>query len=355
MGFRVRCTIQLELTKNINDYLKSPLFKSPHLEVSDKKSESSDVACLRHWKEKTLSNQYNYSTEVVNQVPYYNVKSSKQQPNIKFDKPFLARADYISAEFLARNPNVDTSFLNYIRLTIDVPFIDGVLPLISTKQLYNYRYLLTNNEHDHHLCSNFIFNSEHIKHGFINNKQVISNAQKYRNEKTLDFYSHLDADKKCSWTFTAFYDISELTTHCQAQILSDMDMRDYQSDKNYLAIKIPIYVSYVYAGEQTSWSSIEYKSELDVSIVYRSSSLNNNDQIKSFPPIDLINSFYHQTGTSNNNINNNESLKDYKHGSSVNLIKNKYDHLVSLKLGKMALTQTGRLVLEFSTIPAFYG
>jgi len=353
MGFRVRCTIQLELTKNLNDYLKSPLFKSTHIEVTEKKSESieeNSALCMRHWKEKSISKNFNYSTEVVNQVPYYNVKSSKQHPSIKFDKPFLARADYVSAEFLARNPSVDTTFLNYIRLTIDVPFIDGVLPLISTKQLYNYRYLLTKTEHEYHLCSNFVLNSEHIRHGFINNKRIPASVEnKYRNEKTLDFLSHLDSHEKCSWTFTAFYDISELTTHCQAQILSDMEMRDYQSDKNYLAIKIPIFVSYVYAGEQTSWSSIEYKSELDVSIVYRSSSLSNNDQIKSFPPIDLINSFYHQTS------NNNDGLKDFKPNSGANLIKNRYDHLVSLKLGKMALTQTGRLILEFSTIPAFFG
>ena len=355
MGFRIRCAIQLEISSSLNQNIESPLFRSSYLEISNKKSETIDensIACMRHWKEKSLSN-FNYSTEIVNQVPYYNVKSSQLQPNIKFDKPFLARADYVSAEFLARNPSLDSRFLNYIRLSVDVPFIDGVLPLISTRQLYNYRYLLTNRNPDstNHLCSNFVFDSNHVKYGFVNKKSSatpFSQQETRRNEKTLNFFSNLDAHKKCSWTFTAFYDISELTTHCQAQILSDLDMRDYQSDKSYLAIKIPLYVSYVYAGEQTSWSSIEYKSELEVSIVYRSSTSNNNEQIKTFPPIDLINEFYLQKNV--------DASKDVQLKAGVNLVKDsKYDHLVSLKLGKMSMTQTGRLLLEFSTVPAFYG
>ena len=91
-------------------------------------------------------------------------------------EPFSARADYISADFIKQNPHeIDLKYLNYVRLIIDVPYIEGSFPMISTKPLFNYRLLL-DSESDYssqHVCSNFIGHNQanFIKYGFLTNDQ----------------------------------------------------------------------------------------------------------------------------------------------------------------------------------------
>lgn len=106
--------------------------------------------------------------------------------------PFIARADYISAEFIKQHPHeIDIKYLNYVRLVVEVPFIEGSFPLISTKSLHNYRLLLAP-ESDHsaqHICSNFIgeYQEPFIKYGFLKNhidkpmSKYEQLSQKYRN------------------------------------------------------------------------------------------------------------------------------------------------------------------------------
>ena len=357
-GFRIRCTVQAHFkSANENQHEAMLIFKSNYVEITDnldhKSNQTDSKMCTQIWKEKNSANKLNYTE--TSSLPFYYSRKSLHHPkllknNLKFDKPFLAKADYISAEYLATNPKLDTSYLNYIQLSIDVPFIDGMIPLISTKQLYNYRYLLSDqNYSSNHLCSNFIKNkTSFIKYGFMKSADTNKNNlfESYRNSKTLDFYSNLDKDN-CNWKFTGYFDISELTTHCQAQIISDPDIRDYQSEKSYLVIKIPLHVSYVYASAQATWSSIEYKTQLEVSIIYRSSPISINNQvidkdisIKQFP------------------FRNDENIVDFfklKQSELNSFNFNKNDLLMSLKVSKISMTHDGRLVLEFTTIPSFYG
>lgn len=269
-------------------------------------------------------------------------------------EPFSARADYISADFIKQNPlEIDLKYLNYVRLVIDVPYMEGSFPLISTRPLFNYRLLL-DSESDYasqHVCSNFIGDNYtgHSKYGFLTHGQRDENLsasdrlfKKYRNESTLNFFSNLDS-QKCGWQFVAYYDISELTTNCQAQIISDSDIREVNAEKSYLTIKIPIYVSYIYPSYQASWSSIEYKSEIDAFIIYKTNA--NEEQLSSFE-FEPKNDWY-----------KNSQLVNKKAPSPVNANSNKlnHEHLLSVVINKISMSQEGQLIIEFTSVPAFRG
>jgi len=272
-------------------------------------------------------------------------------------EPFFARADYISAEFIKQNPQqVDLKYLNYVRFVIDIPFVEGSFPLISTRPLHNYRLLLSAGSaySAQHTCSNFI-NEPLIKYGFINDylKQPKNFSayqkfsEKYQSHFSRNFYSNLD-EKRCGWRFTAYYDISELTSNCQAQIISDSDIRDVNAEKSYLTIRIPIYVSYIYPSYQASWSSIEYKSEIDAFIIYKTKSLDEMDA--DFTKLS----------------NNYEEMRknkwaDYESSEENGLLnlggvsKLNHDHLFSLVINKISMNQEGKLIIEFTSIPKFRG
>ena len=91
--------------------------------------------------------------------------------SFKVEKPFTAQADYISADFLTANPSLDAKYLNYISLNVEIPFIDGMVPLISTKPLFNYKHLLTDPAYStNHMCSNFVdLNKQQfaVKYGLV--------------------------------------------------------------------------------------------------------------------------------------------------------------------------------------------
>lgn len=374
--FRVRCTIQLiDQTIKYEDNVKT--LKSNYVQISENnellsKVKDNNIKCNDLWKEKTKeSENMNYTDTTSSSssslpVSHYYSKSLHLQSslpliNFKFDKPFIARADYVSAEFIKNNPSlVDVDHLNYVRLSIEIPFMDGILPLISTTPLHNYRHLLNGDSSSlftNHICSNFIDPDQHdlsVKYGFLKDfyedgetssdsewLSLNEESNKLRNPKTLEFYSSLDKER-CLWKFIAFYDITELTTFCQAQIISsDSDIReDFQTDKSYLIIKIPLYVSYLYASHQVSWSSIDYKTNVEASIIYKTQSTNDlaNNQFQEFSSL------------FNNNLNTDSSL-NRKAGSGDSKLKD----LVSLTVSKISMTENGKLIIEFSTIPSFHG
>lgn len=188
----------------------------------------------------------------------------------------------------------------------------------------------------------------------------------YRSVKTLSFYSSLDAEH-CSWHFVAYYDITELTMYCAAQLISsdldsasssatanspssgsaDAESSAENDDKSYLIIRIPLYVSYLYAGQQAAWTSVDYKSSVEASIIYKTKSL-------------------YGTKTDDRGLNLNELLSlnggfvdSDRTFNAQNLYDatgvDKNDHLVSLTVSKISMTDSGKLVIEFSTIPAFHG
>ncbi len=198
--------------------------------------------CAKQWRDKDKNFQatFNQLLDTVDTNNNNNFISNIQQ---QITEPFIATADYISADFLTQNQqqNIEIKYLNYVRLMIDVPYVEGSFPLISTKPLHNYRLLLASDSEyasQQHSCSNFVVNkameissamphevTSQIKYGFVqsnlnqhNQSDYEKRLQTYRQQSTLSFYSNLD-ENKCGWTFVAYYDISELTTQCQAQII----------------------------------------------------------------------------------------------------------------------------------------
>ena len=384
--FHIRCIIQIQTDfttnsiKNLNMDLHQnlPTYKSNYVEITDNDEKLSQLVknykpCSKFGRESIFlnSNQNSNINETNSGSGTYYYRKSKIPSNMpylssfKLDKPFTAQADYISADYLTTNPSIESKYLNYISLKIDIPFIDGMIPLISTMPLHNYKHLLTDPTYStNHICSNFInLRNEQfsVKYGYVknitnssssSNKSVLEMyneiSRKYRNKKTLEFYSNLD-NEGCNWRFRAYYAISELTSYCQAQIISDPDIRNFEADKSYLTIKIPLYVSYVYASSQASWSSIEYKSYVDATIIYRTASvLNDNQIIETDFPLDNLEEGSISSENKYKNNNQNEKLNKI-----ININKN--EHLSSLVVSKISMSPDGKFILEFSTIPSFYG
>ena len=291
--------------------------------------------------EKTSFNlDTNFITHVQQQIP----------------EPFIARADYISADFITQNPTgLDLKYLNYVRLIIDVPFIEGSFPLISTKPLHNYRLLLTPESPfaEQHACSNFQQQQTLVRYGFVRNESQGQPAdyetvsKPYRDQVSLDFYSNLDKNR-CGWRFVAYYDISELTGSCYAHIIADSDL---SADKSFLTIKIPIHVSYIYPSYQAAWSSIEYKSEIDAFIIYKTKVFDSSvgggssaeDRLATplFGAEERLEDVLAQQDAANKRLNQ--------------IAGSNHPELASFAISKISLNREGKLVVEFKTVPSFRG
>ena len=284
--FRIRCLTQI-FSQN------SPTLKSRSIEVS---LESSGCG-------QTPSSGISSGVE-----PFATNGDLRFVPPLVFDRrPFSASADYVSADFITSNPNVDVQYLNLIRLSVEVAYVEGSVPLVSTLPLHNYRQLLTDPSYARtHPCSN-LAESTFVKRGFLPGNFRPNSS---RNNHSLDFYSHLNR-ASCKWLFVAFYDMSEFTSLCQAQIVSDAE----SSEPSFLTIKIPVHVAHVFAGSQASWSSVEYETVVEASVTYRTSQ---------------------ETEYSNGLLNHNQQL-------------------LSLLVDKITLNNEGRLQIEFTTIPSFRG
>ncbi len=402
--FRVRCAI-----KYTNKAQEILTVKSSHIQVMTSSEDSASfehsAKCMQLWQEKAASDSdlvdstatslddrsisFFYSKETSGGVGFGSSATLGGQNHLfasalplsylKLKRPFVARADYVSAEFITNNPSlVDADFLNYIRISVDIPYIEGFVPIISTQPLHNYRYLLngpSEDTSDQHVCSSFM-NAKRpimpVKYGFLRAKtgELLENIDleagysKYRNGKTLDFYSSLDRTK-CMWQFVAYYDIGELTTHCQAQISSNSDedsslvdtqdqsKRRFESRvKSYLTIRVPLYVSYLYADGQAAWLSIDYKTSVEASIIYKTKSFQVNNENSESTMMMMQDDMQSQldyilSASLNSNHPNNQNLP---------IVEGKADqNLASLSVTKIGLIENGKLSIEFTTVPAFYG
>ncbi len=352
--FRVRCTTQY-LKSNLNYQEGNFMSKSHTVEILNYKT-GKEYLCPKLLLDNNNNNNNKFETISKNNNldnSWFILKDNNiMDHNIINDKKqFITKADYISAEFIKLNPSINIEYLNYIRLTINIPNIEGSIPLISTKQLNSYRHLLHTDSSSFdssnfdHICSNFnVSNNNSIKYGFVNTNNAnnfssyyYKESLKYRNKKTVKFYNNLD-NNKCRWEYVAYFDMSELTTHCHATILSDSDIRDENQnlEKSYLAIKIPLFVSYIFPSYQASWSTLEFKSQIDASIVYKTipidkSNTNNNIQDLSNGPMD-------------------NSIEE------LNLDLNPIQSFFTTRKFRTSLTSPHeRLVVEFVTVPFFKG
>lgn len=334
--FRIRCVI--EYSRDNSRAIKSNFVQViESTEVLNGYKLSSKDRCEEKWSR--LSKQ---TISLNSSIPsnYYSKLADTSMPvlNLKFETPFFARADYISADFVKNNPEL-VDYLNFVRLIIEVPYSDGIVPLISTMPIYNIRHLINDQFkfYPNHICSNFFKLSSqdnHLKYGFLDRiqfdtqknhwSQINDEISSYRNNKTLKFYSNLDSDK-CVWKITGFYDLTELTSYCQAQIISS-DLSD--SSKNYLSIRIPLYVSFLYQSYQATWSSVDYKTNVEAAIIYKTKEAYGDFQVQ-----DEVDP---KPGNKNSNFEIDKSL-------------------VSLSVSKISMTENGRLIIEFSTVPSFHG
>ncbi|XP_055493466.1 FRAS1-related extracellular matrix protein 2-like [Leucoraja erinacea] len=187
-------------------------------------------------------------------------------------EPFSAKLRYTGTD--------DPAHTNLIKLTVTLPHIDGMLPVISTRQLSNFELTLSpdGTRVGNHRCSNLLDHDEvKTHHGFLSHStrrpQVIGDTSPYqynsalRGSSTLRFYRNLNLDA-CLWQFESFYDMSELLTDCGGTIGTDGQVLNLV--QSYVTLRVPLYVSYVFHSPVGvgGWQHFDLQSELRLTFVY---------------------------------------------------------------------------------------
>ncbi|XP_076043694.1 extracellular matrix organizing protein FRAS1-like [Oratosquilla oratoria] len=184
------------------------------------------------------------------------------QPGGFQSQSFVATLSYINA--------TSEDHPNTVRIHVEVPHQDGMVPLVSTLPIHNLRHLLTERLYRaHHSCSNMDPTA-----GFLDltwPSQFAEPSRPYqwdsnlRQNKTLALYSHLDLSS-CMWTFDAWLSMSQLVDRCGGQVVSDFQVGS--GGQSFLTVRLPLYVSYVYAASPPGWASLDHRTELSVSLYY---------------------------------------------------------------------------------------
>uniref|UniRef100_A0A8C3GE57 FRAS1 related extracellular matrix 2 n=1 Tax=Cairina moschata TaxID=8855 RepID=A0A8C3GE57_CAIMO len=210
-------------------------------------------------------------------------------------EPFSAKLRYTGPE--------DPAYANLIKLTITMPHIDGMLPVISTRELSNFELTLSpdGTRVGNHKCSNLLDYTEvKTHHGFLTdatkNPDVIGDTIPYqysptiRGFNTLRFYRNLNLEA-CLWEFVSYYDMSELLTDCGGTIGTDGQVLNLV--QSYVTLRVPLYVSYVFHSPVGvgGWQHFDLQSELRLTFVYDTAILW-KDGIGSPPEAELQGSLY---------------------------------------------------------------
>lgn len=159
-------------------------------------------------------------------------------------------------------------YSNKVHIKLVLPHTDGLVPLISTKRLTNFKRILRPGvlRVAQHKCSNLLDLNELITNfGFVTNsikdRESMNEGEPYqfsvglRSNRTLRFYRNLDLES-CVWTFNSYYDLSELTQYCGASVTSNEQSRDIAQSQ--LTVRVPLYVSYVYRVPRNRGDWIHY-------------------------------------------------------------------------------------------------
>ncbi|XP_062910438.1 FRAS1-related extracellular matrix protein 2-like [Mobula hypostoma] len=210
-------------------------------------------------------------------------------------EPFSAKLRYTGTE--------DSDHPNLIKLTVTMPHIDGMLPVISTRQLSNFELTLSpdGTRVGNHKCSNLLdYNEVKTHYGFLSdstkNPEVIGETSPYqynpslRGPSTLRFYRNLNLEA-CLWQFESFYDMSELLTDCGGTIGTDGQVLNLV--QSYVTLRVPLYVSYVFHSPVGvgGWQHFDLQSELRLTFVYDTAILW-RDGIGSPPEAELQGALY---------------------------------------------------------------
>ncbi|RVE65021.1 hypothetical protein OJAV_G00132190 [Oryzias javanicus] len=187
-------------------------------------------------------------------------------------EPFSAKLRYSGADD-AKHPNL-------IKLTVTMPHIDGMLPVVSTRALSNFELTLSpdGTRVGHHRCSNLLdFTEVKTRFGFLTeatrNPEVIGETAPYqystslRGSSTLRFYRNLNLEA-CLWEFTSYYDMSELLSDCGGTIGTDGQVLNLV--QSYVTLRVPLHVSYVFHSPVGAggWQHFDLQSELRLTFVY---------------------------------------------------------------------------------------
>ncbi|KAL6487767.1 hypothetical protein MHYP_G00043930 [Metynnis hypsauchen] len=210
-------------------------------------------------------------------------------------EPFSAKIRYTGSD--------DPDYPNLIKLTITMPHMDGMLPVISTRPLSNFELTLSpdGTRVGNHRCSNLLdFNEIQTGHGFITdatkNPEIIGETLPYqyslvmRSANSLRFYRNLNLDA-CLWEFSSYYDMSELLNECGGSIGTDGQVLNLV--QSYVTLRVPLFVSYVFHSPVAvgGWQHFDLQSELRLTFVYDTAILW-QDGIGSPPEAELQGAMY---------------------------------------------------------------
>ncbi|KAG9491966.1 hypothetical protein GDO78_000464 [Eleutherodactylus coqui] len=216
-------------------------------------------------------------------------------PGVVGAEPFSAKMRYTGSD--------DPDHPNLIKVTITLPHIDGMLPVISTRELSNFELTLSpdGTRAGNHKCSNLLdYNEVRTRYGFLTdatkNPNVIGETSPYqystqlRGSEALRFYRNLNLEA-CLWDFTSYYDMSELLTECGGTIGTDGQVLNLV--QSYVTLRVPLYVSYVFHSPVGvgGWQHFDLHSELRLTFVYDTAILW-KDGIGSPPEAELQGSLY---------------------------------------------------------------
>uniref|UniRef100_A0A3P9JJ23 Fras1 related extracellular matrix 3 n=1 Tax=Oryzias latipes TaxID=8090 RepID=A0A3P9JJ23_ORYLA len=220
------------------------------------------------------------------------------QPRI----PGTVGAEPFSAKIRYTGPD-DADFPNLIKLNVNMPHMDGMLPVISTRPLSNFELTLSpdGTRVGNHRCSNLLdFNEIQTSHGFITdatkNPEIIGETSPYqyntimRSANSLRFYRNLNLEA-CLWEFTSYYDMSELLNDCGGSIGTDGQVLNLV--QSYVTLRVPLFVSYVFHSPVAvgGWQHFDLQSELKLTFVYDTAILW-QDGIGSPPEAELQGAMY---------------------------------------------------------------
>ncbi|KAM9318366.1 FRAS1-related extracellular matrix protein 2b [Pholidichthys leucotaenia] len=210
-------------------------------------------------------------------------------------EPFSAKLRYSGTE--------DADHPNLIKLTVTMPHIDGMLPVVSTRPLSNFELTLSpdGTRVGNHRCSNLLDYTEvKTRYGFLTeatkNPEAIGETAPYqysaslRGPSALRFYRNLNLEA-CLWEFTCYYDMSELLTDCGGTIGTDGQVLNLV--QSFVTLRVPLHVSYVFHSPVGAggWQHFDLQSELRLTFVYDTAILW-RDGIGSPPEADLQGALY---------------------------------------------------------------
>ncbi|XP_030632073.1 FRAS1-related extracellular matrix protein 2b isoform X1 [Chanos chanos] len=248
-------------------------------------------------------------------------------------EPFSAKLRYTGAD--------DPDHPNLIKLTVTMPHIDGMLPVVSTRPLSNFELTLSpdGTRVGNHRCSNLLDYTEvRTRHGFLTdatkNPEVIGETSPYqysaplRGQSTLRFYRNLNLEA-CLWEFTSYYDMSELLSDCGGTIGTDGQVLNLV--QSYVTLRVPLHVSYVFHSPVGAggWQHFDLHSELRLTFVYDTAILW-RDGIGSPPEAEL-------------------------QGMTVKITQSQLHCFWALYPTSMRINEHGRLVVNFRTEARFRG